>query len=139
MYPKIQVTKVQNRNFRKRIIYALLVVMIIVLGILSRKITSIPLIIGDTLYAVMMFLLIRFFLIKLDYRKVALISLSVCCLIEFSQLYHASWINNTRNTTLGALVLGSGFLWSDMIAYTVGTAICIIVLKLYGLIKAIDL
>ncbi len=98
--------------------------MIIALGILSRKIASIPLIIGDILYAVMMFLLIKFFLIKLEYRKVALISLSVCYLIEITQLYHAAWINNIRNTTLGALVLGSGFLWTDMLAYTLGTAIC---------------
>nr|WP_226905022.1 DUF2809 domain-containing protein [Pedobacter schmidteae] len=114
----------KNNNFRKRITYALMVVMIIALGILSRKIASIPLIIGDILYAVMMFLLIKFFLIKLEYRKVALISLSVCYLIEITQLYHAAWINNIRNTTLGALVLGSGFLWTDMLAYTLGTAIC---------------
>ncbi|TCC97185.1 ribosomal maturation YjgA family protein [Pedobacter hiemivivus] len=107
----------------KRIIYALLVLVVIALGILSRKVTVIPLIVGDILYAVMMFLLIKFLLIQLRYWKVALISLSVCYFIEISQLYHASWIVQIRNTTIGALVLGHGFLWSDMIAYTVGTAI----------------
>lgn len=116
-------------NFRKRIIYAMLVLMTIALGILSRKITAIPSIVGDILYAVMMFLLIRLFLIRLDYRKVALISLSVCYLIEIGQLYHAPWINYIRNTTLGALVLGSGFLWSDMFAYTLGTAVCVTIIN----------
>lgn len=116
---------------RVRIRYALMAVMVVGLGILSRKITIIPLIVGDILYAVMMFLLIRFLLIKLEHWKVALISLSACYLIEISQLYHAPWINHIRNTALGALVLGSGFLWSDMLAYTIGTAICIILISLY--------
>lgn len=110
----------------KRIIYALLVLVVIGLGILSRKVAAIPLIVGDILYAVMMFLLIKFLLIQLRYWKVALISLSVCYFIEISQLYRAPWINQIRNTIIGALVLGNGFLWSDMIAYTVGTAICIL-------------
>ncbi|MNK04818.1 hypothetical protein D3C87_226910 [compost metagenome] len=114
----------------KRIIYALLVIVVIALGIISRKVTAIPLIVGDILYAVMMFLLIKFLLIQLRYWKVGLISLSICYFIEISQLYNAPWINQIRNTTIGALVLGHGFLWSDMIAYTVGTAICI----LYSLI-----
>nr|WP_235884527.1 DUF2809 domain-containing protein [Pedobacter hiemivivus] len=106
-----------------RIIYALLVIVVIALGIISRKVTVIPLIVGDILYAVMMFFLIKFLLIQLRYWKVALISLSICYFIEISQLYHAPWINQIRNTTIGALVLGRGFLWSDMIAYAVGTAI----------------
>ena len=110
----------------KRIIYALLVLIVIALGILSRKVTVIPLIVGDILYAVMMFLLIRFLLIQFRYWKVALISLSICYFIEISQLYRAPWINQIRNTTFGALVLGNGFLWSDMIAYTIGTAICML-------------
>ena len=107
----------------KRIIYALLVIVVIALGILSRKVTVIPLIVGDVLYAVMMFLLIKFLLIELRSWKVALISLSICYFIEISQLYQAPWINQIRNTTICALVLGHGFLWSDMIAYTIGTAI----------------
>lgn len=110
----------------KRIIYALLVLVVIALGILSRKLTVLPLFVGDILYAVMMFLLIKFLLIQLRYWKVALISLSICYFIEISQLYRAPWITQIRNTTLGALVLGNGFLWSDMIAYAIGTAICML-------------
>lgn len=114
----------ERLSIRKRVNYALLVLVVIALGILSRKIDGIPLIFGDVLYAVMMFFLIKFLLIQLQYWKVALISLSICYFIEIGQLYHAPWINEIRSTTLGALVLGSGFLWSDMIAYTVGVGIC---------------
>ena len=41
-------------------------------------------------------------------------------LIEISQLYHAPWIDAIRSTALGGLVLGFGFLWSDILCYTVG-------------------
>jgi len=40
--------------------------------------------------------------------------------VEFSQLYQADWINSLRQTTLGGLVLGFGFKWSDLVAYTLG-------------------
>lgn len=44
--------------------------------------------------------------------------------IEISQLYHAEWIDRIRDTSLGGLVLGYGFLWSDIEAYTLGVASC---------------
>lgn len=55
-----------------------------------------------------------------------IISLSFCFVIEFSQLYHAEWIDQIRDTSLGGLVLGYGFLWSDsdIEAYTIGIAAC---------------
>ncbi|WP_373330910.1 ribosomal maturation YjgA family protein [Salmonirosea aquatica] len=45
----------------------------------------------------------------------------VCYCIELSQLYQADWINTLRSTRLGGLVLGFGFLWSDLVCYFVGT------------------
>jgi hypothetical protein len=119
--------KSQNSNIRIRLIYALFVLIVIALGLLSRKTAMIPLIVGDVLYAVMMFLIISFLFIRLSFRHIALISLSICYLIEFGQLYTAPWIDRIRATTLGALVLGRGFLWSDMAAYAVGTAICLLI------------
>ena len=41
-------------------------------------------------------------------------------------LYHAPWIDNLRQTTLGGLVLGFGFLWSDIFCYTIGIIIGVI-------------
>ena len=43
--------------------------------------------------------------------------------VETSQLYHAPWIDAVRATRLGALVLGSGFLWSDLACYAAGVAL----------------
>ena len=42
---------------------------------------------------------------------------------EFSQLYRAPWIDAVRATRLGALVLGQGFLWSDLWCYAAGVTL----------------
>lgn len=121
--------KLKNSNHKKRLICGLLIIIVIIAGLLSRKTTLIPAITGDALYAVMMFLMVKFLLIHTDDRKIGIISLSICFLIEFSQLYDAAWINQIRNNTFGALVLGRGFLWTDLLAYTVGTLVCLLLSK----------
>ena len=45
-------------------------------------------------------------------------------LIETLQLWHPPFLEALRATTLGGLVLGYGFLWSDLVCYTVGACIC---------------
>lgn len=52
-------------------------------------------------------------------------SLLCCYLIECSQLYQAIWINEIRYTMIGGLVLGKGFLWIDLLRYTVGILIAV--------------
>ena len=54
---------------------------------------------------------------------VAAIALGIAVAVEVSQLYHAPWIDAIRGTTAGALVLGFGFLWSDLVCYVVGVAL----------------
>lgn len=49
-------------------------------------------------------------------------ALSVCFLVEFSQLIQVDWLNTLRSNRFAALVLGQDFLWSDLLAYTVGVA-----------------
>lgn len=110
---------------KTRFNYFLLILLIVTTGLLSRKITGIPLWNGDVLYAVMMYFMIRFIFIHKRPALVAAVSLFLCCLIEFSQLYQASWINSVRKTLPGRLVLGLGFLWTDLIAYILGTAIAL--------------
>lgn len=105
---------------KKRIKCIMLVFITIISGIVSRKISFIPLYIGDTLYAVMMYFIIRTIFLNSSIKIVSALGLLLCYLIEFSQLYKAPWINNIRSTLLGRLVLGQGFLVSDIIAYTVG-------------------
>ncbi len=112
---------------KARIKYFALIVIIIILGLLSREFAIIPLWIGDVLWATMIFFIIRSFYIRSPVKKIAVISLVFCYAIEFSQLYKAPWIGNLRRTLFGRLVLGDTFLWGDLLSYTIGIAVGILV------------
>jgi hypothetical protein len=75
---------------------------------------------GDALWALMVFLGIGFVLATQGTALVAALAVAVSCADEFSQLYHAPWIDTVRRTTLGHLVLGDTFAWGDIAAYLVG-------------------
>lgn len=77
---------------------------------------------GDTLWALMLFLLVSTLFAGRPVLVRAAISLALAFLVEISQLYHAPWIDSIRQTTLGGLVLGFGFLWTDLVCYSVGIA-----------------
>ncbi|MEN1937815.1 DUF2809 domain-containing protein [Paenibacillus sp. 102] len=113
---------------RNRLLYAVLTITVIILGLASRKFAyALPTLLndylGDALWALMIFIGFGFLFHKMETKKVALLSLLFCYGIEMSQLYHAEWIDNIRATTLGGLVLGYGFLWSDLLAYTIGVGV----------------
>jgi len=111
-----------NRPF-----YFISILAIIILGLLSRHITGIPLFIGDILWGLMVFLIMRFIFITRTLKWVSIASLVFCYAIEFSQLYQAAWINNIRHTVIGGLILGETFLWGDVLCYTVGVGMGICV------------
>ncbi|MDP5199965.1 DUF2809 domain-containing protein [Flavobacterium sp. DG2-3] len=108
---------------KPRIYYLLVFLSVIILGILSRKISFIPLWIGDFLYAVMIYFSLRIFFPLKSFFFLAAISLFICYCIEFLQLYQGEWMIELRKTLFGRYVLGQGFLWSDILAYTFGIAI----------------
>ncbi len=78
---------------------------------------------GDTLWAMLVFWLVRALKPSLPLLRSALIAIGFAYLIELSQFYHAPWIDSIRSSTLGGLVLGSGFQLSDLICYSVGVCI----------------
>ncbi|GAA0076483.1 DUF2809 domain-containing protein [Clostridium sp. CTA-5] len=121
---------------RNMYIYLILTLLVMVLGLLSRKLNHIPMFLseysGDTLWSLMIFLLISFIFNKKSTKFIANCSIVFSYSIELSQLYHASWIDAIRSTTLGGLVLGFGFLWSDILCYTVGILIGVILDKIIG-------
>lgn len=99
---------------RNRWIYAVFTVLIIGLGLGSRAFSSVlpdtlNTYLGDSLWAAMIFTGCGFLFRKLKTMITGIISLSFCFVIEFSQLYHAEWIDQIRDTSLGGLVLGYGF------------------------------
>ena len=119
---------------RNRKIYLGLIIITIIIGILSRT-NLIPELIypyvGDFFYALMFFFIIGFLFPNVKTLKIALISISICYIIELFQLYQSDWINNIRNNKLGGLILGFGFLWSDIISYTLGGFTGFIFEKIY--------
>lgn len=113
---------------RNRLLYATFTIIVIILGLSSRKLAfELPTLLnnylGDALWALMIFIGFGFLFPKIETKKLAFISLMFCYGIEISQLYHAEWIDSIRATTLGGLVLGYGFLWSDLVAYTIGVGV----------------
>lgn len=122
-----QPTKIRSRV---RFIYALLIAVVIFFGLASRAKTVQPYLpqfiseyAGDTLYALLAFFGLAFLFPKMATLRVAIIALIYCFAIECSQLYRAPWIDALRHTRLGGLILGFGFLWSDLLCYIVGTAL----------------
>lgn len=93
--------------------------MVVALGLLSRKL-SLPLFMGDLLYAVMIYFMLRFIFLNFRMSAIAIFTLVICFTIEFSQLYNEPWINRFRSTWIGHHILGNGFLWSDLLAYAGG-------------------
>jgi hypothetical protein len=78
---------------------------------------------GDALWAMMVYFFLRFLLVRKSLGFAASLSLLFCFGIEFSQLYQAQWINQIRGTSVGALVLGHGFLFIDLLRYAAGIGI----------------
>jgi hypothetical protein len=78
---------------------------------------------GDTLWAAMVYLCLIFLLPRLRILPAAAMALALSFLVEFSQLYHVPWLDALRGSRLGALLLGRGFLWSDLVCYSAGVAL----------------
>ena len=118
----------RSKVYFTRSIYLLLVIVTIIIGLSTRKLPHLfPSFIavygGDTLWALLFFLLFRIIWIKKSIWFIAVITYSFCILIECSQLYQGEWIVRLRETFPGQMLLGHGFLWSDLLCYAAGVII----------------
>lgn len=110
-------------NVRIKIAFVLMTC--ILLGLMSRKLLWLfpesfgeyP---GDALWAVAVYLAWGLIFPSASELKLMLLAVVTAYLVEFSQLYHAPWIDEIRAQTLGHLLLGSTFNSKDLVAYTVG-------------------
>ena len=104
--------------------YFIITIAVMLIGLASRRFSTAGSFIydnlGDALWAAMIYFGVRFLFTKMLKKTSAVAALSFCFFIELTQLYQADWLNALRYTTLGGLVLGSGFLWSDVVMYSVG-------------------
>ena len=116
---------------KPRFIYFILALLTIVSGIASRKIVGIPLLMGDILYAVLVYFGFRWLLVKSKTPWQIGLPLLFCFAIEIQQLSTAAALVAIRETTLGHYVLGQGFLWSDLLCYTMGIGLGYVIDQFY--------
>jgi hypothetical protein len=110
---------------RNRLSYLVTGCVVVGLGLASRRYAAmLPAVLapylGDALWALMVFVIVGFIAPRWSVLRVGAVALAVSYAVEVSQLYHAPWIDSVRHTRIGALVLGYGFLWSDLVCYTAG-------------------
>jgi hypothetical protein len=80
-------------------------------------------VVGDALWAVMIVWWVSAAAPGASLRLRALVAVSLCAGVEVSQLYHTTALDALRSTTLGHLVLGSGFDPRDLVAYSLGVLV----------------
>ena len=118
---------------KRNIIISLIgIAVLIPLGLCSRQFNSIPNETGDALWAMMVFCIWRIILHKKKLTTIAIVSLISSYLVEFSQLITWSFLVEFCKTFIGHIMLGQGFLWIDLLAYTIGI-ICI-----FGIFKIFE-
>ena len=115
-------------RFSVRAIHAVLIAITIPLGLGSRmRGLPMPGLVrtsgGDVLSATCIFFGVRYVAHRRTLSRCAAIGFTICVLIELQQLYTGAWLVPLRNDTPLGILLGHGFLWSDIACYAVGTAI----------------
>lgn len=115
---------------RNRVAYAIAAALTVALGLLSRSAAMpdwVHAYVGDALYAVLIALLLG---IAFPRGRVLLPALLLCFVIEMSQAWHPAWLDAVRAHRVVALVLGRGFVWTDLLCYTAGVGVVAVVERL---------
>lgn len=121
---------------RRFVIYPLLIVLTLLCGLLSRsELVPLPVLVstyaGDTLWALMVFWCICVLMPHWKTWKIALSAILFSFAVEFSQLYHAPWIDNLRHNRFAGLLLGFEFKTSDLICYSIGILLGTLIVRLF--------
>lgn len=113
------------------------IILCILLGLLSRSSLPLPAFFhaygGDTLWASMFYFIFLWLLPDKKASFILIVTIIFSFMIEFSQMIDVAWLNALRQTPL-RLLLGQGFLMSDLLCYIVG-AVLAFVLDRYVIFK----
>jgi Protein of unknown function (DUF2809) len=85
---------------------------------------------GDVLSATCIYFGVRWVMHNRDIWHNAVVAYLVCVLIELQQLITWTPLLRLRNDTPMGILLGHGFLWSDLVCYAVGVLAGIAVSRL---------
>jgi hypothetical protein len=101
--------------------------------------TRVPLavrdVIGDALWAVMLMWWVSALRPRLGRGARAGLALGICCAVEASQLFHTPGLDELRRTTLGHLVLGSGFDPRDFGSYALGIVTAMLIERVLTVLR----
>ncbi len=78
---------------------------------------------GDMLWATLVYWLMAWLRPTAPSMALAAAAALFSLLVEFSQLLSPPWLVAARATRMGALVLGQGFLTSDLVCYAAGVGL----------------
>src|SRR5688572_10411905 len=111
----------------RRVVYVVATLATIALGIASRRFAgALPAFVatyaGDALWALAVYFVIAAIAPRWPAPGIAVAALLIGAGVEVLQLYQGEPLGSLRRTALGGLVLGHGFLWSDLFLYAVGAA-----------------
>lgn len=113
----------EKQSRRNRWLLAVYVVLVIAAGLISRSALSLPHVFneygGDTLWSMMMYGIFALLFPDAKLKTLLVGTLLFSYLIECSQLLDVDWLNALRATPFRYL-LGQGFVWSDLVCYSVG-------------------
>lgn len=117
---------------RKRTWYLIAFVATIAAGLASRRFPHVlPAFLGkypgDALWALMVFFGLGSIFHKISSLRLAIETLCFSFGIEALKLCQSPWLANVRHTTLGHLVFGHVFSWQNLVAYTIGVLVGLMV------------
>lgn len=111
-------------SHRRRFLCLAMIGVVIPLGLATRSVDSLPDFVkdhaGDGLWAAMVYWGVALVIPRWSAWAVAVAAGAFSLGIELSQLSSHPLLVQARANRLGALVLGHGFLWIDLVRYTVG-------------------
>ena len=112
----------------KRAFYIIAIALLIVLGLSSRKVAFLPDETGDGLWAMALFCFLRLIFVNSKLKDIAIVTLVLSFL---SQLIRWEWLVAIRSTFIGHMLLGQGFVWWDLLAYSIGVIVIYLVVRTY--------